>query len=130
LVDINDITNAIIGSAIKVHTELGPGLLESTYSECLCYELKEKGFEVEKEKAMPVIYQGIELACGYRVDLFVENRVVVELKSVKALDDIHMAQILTYLKLANCKVGLLINFNEYRLKDGLRRVINKYYQEK
>ncbi|HCX23621.1 MAG: GxxExxY protein [Flammeovirgaceae bacterium] len=128
--EINDITNVIIGAAIKVHSELGPGLLESAYSECLAYELGEVGLKVEREKTMPVVYKGIQLECGYRIDLLVEDKVVVELKAVKSIEDVHMAQILTYLKLANCKIGLLINFNEYRVKDGIRRLINKYYQEK
>ena len=128
--EINDITNVIIGAAIKVHSELGPGLLESAYSECLAYELGEVGLKVEREKTMPVVYKGIQLECGYRIDLLVEDKVVVELKAVKSIGDVHMAQILTYLKLANCKIGLLINFNEYRVKDGIRRLINKYYQEK
>ncbi|MBR07407.1 MAG: GxxExxY protein [Rickettsiales bacterium] len=128
--EINDITNVIIGAAIKVHSELGPGLLESAYSECLAYELGEVGLKVEREKTMPVVYKGIQLECGYRIDLLVEDKVVVELKAVKSIEDVHMAQILTYLKLANCKIGLLINFNEYRVKDGKRRLINKYYQEK
>lgn len=126
--DINDITNAIIGAGIKVHTELGPGLLESAYQECLFYELSREGWKIEKEKSMPVVYDGVQLDCGYRIDLLVEDSVIVELKAVKALDDVHMAQLLTYLKLANCKIGLLMNFNEYRLKDGIRRVINKYYK--
>ncbi len=113
-----------------MHSELGPGLLESAYSECLAYELGEVGLKVEREKTMPVVYKGIQLECGYRIDLLVEDKVVVELKAVKSIEDVHMAQILTYLKLANCKIGLLINFNEYRVKDGIRRLINKYYQEK
>ncbi|WP_258097917.1 GxxExxY protein [Marinoscillum pacificum] len=128
--EINDITNIIIGSAIKVHSELGPGLLESAYSECLAFELGEVGLKVEREKAMPVVYKGIQLECGYRIDLLLEDKVVVELKAVKGIEDVHLAQILTYLKLANCKIGLLINFNEYRVKDGIRRLINKYYQDK
>lgn len=126
--DVNDITNAIIGAGIRVHTELGPGLLESAYQECLYYQLSNEGWKVEKEKSMPVVYSGVQLDCGYRIDLLVEDSVIIELKAVKALEDVHMAQLLTYLKLANCKIGLLMNFNEYRLKDGIRRVINKYYK--
>lgn len=125
--DINQITNRIIGAAIKVHTELGPGLLESAYQECLFYELREEGHKVEKEKAMPLIYNDVQMDCGYRVDLFVEDQVIVELKAVKSIEDIHVAQLLTYLKLSNCKIGLLLNFNVFRLKDGITRLINKYY---
>jgi len=125
--EINEITDKIIGCAIKVHTELGPGLLESAYQECLFYELKSAGLYKEKEKPLPLIYKEVSLECGYRIDLLVEKKVVVELKSVETLTDVHMAQILTYLKLSNNKIGLLINFNVYRLKDGLKRLINKYY---
>lgn len=123
----NLITEQIIGSAIKVHKALGPGLLESAYHECLCYELKKVGLQVEKEKAFPLVYENVKLDCGYRADLFVENKIIVELKAVDALNDVHLAQVLTYLKLANCKLGLLINFNVTQLTKGLKRVINKYY---
>jgi len=124
---INEITEAIIGYSIKIHTELGLGLLESAYQECLFYELSSNGFNVEKEKPLALVYKGVKMECGYRVDLLVENKVIVELKSVEALTDVHIAQVLTYLKLSNNKIGLLINFNVYRLKDGLKRLINKYY---
>jgi len=127
--EINDITNLIIGAAIRVHTELGPGLLESAYQQCLAYEIEEAGLKVEREKPMPLIYKNVKMDCGYRIDLLVEDRVIVELKAVEELTDAHIAQTLTYLKLANEKVGLLINFNVYRLKDGIRRLINKYYDE-
>ena len=127
--EINEITDLIIGCAIKVHTELGPGLLESAYQECLFFELKSEGLLVEKEKPLPLVYNDVHLECGYRIDLLVENKVIVELKSVEALTDVHMAQVLTYLKLSNNKIGLLINFNVYRLKDGLKRLINKYYED-
>lgn len=123
---VNEITGTVIDKAIKVHKKLGPGLLESVYKECLYYEMIEAGLKVEKEKALPVIYENVKLDCGFRIDLFVENLVVVELKSVDALNDIHMAQILTYLKLTNREVGLLINFNVVRLKEGLKRVVNNY----
>lgn len=126
---INEITDKVIGCAIKVHTELGPGLLESAYQECLFHELLSENLIVEKEKPLPLVYKGVKLECGYRIDLLVENKVIVELKSVERLTDVHMAQVLTYLKLSNNKIGLLINFNVYRLKDGLRRLINKYYEE-
>ena len=125
---INEITEKVIGCAITVHTELGPGLLESAYQECLFYELQSEGLYVEKEKPLPLIYKDIEMECGYRVDLLIEKKVIVELKSVEALTDVHVAQVLTYLKLSNNKIGLLINFNSFRIKDGLRRLINKYYQ--
>jgi GxxExxY protein len=125
---INEITELVIGSAISVHTVLGPGLFESAYQECLYYELTTQGLKVEKEKPLPLIYKDVKMECGYRVDLLVENKVIIELKSVEALTDVHMAQVLTYLKLSNNKIGLLINFNSYRIKDGLKRLINKYYK--
>ncbi|MEQ9231861.1 MAG: GxxExxY protein, partial [Cyclobacteriaceae bacterium] len=109
--------------------ELGPGLLESAYQECLYFELLERGLSVQKELELPVVYKEVQLDCGYRIDLFVENEVIVELKSVKELEDIHIAQTLTYLKLSNKKIGLLINFNETKLMDGLRRLINKFHEE-
>ncbi|NBW36536.1 MAG: GxxExxY protein [Cytophagia bacterium] len=121
----NQISEKIIGCAIRVHKELGPGLLESTYEECLCFELRESGLFVEKQKALPVIYRDVKLDCGYRLDLMVEGKVIIEVKSVQELNDIHLAQILTYLKLAKCKLGLLMNFNEVLLKDGIKRVVNK-----
>ncbi len=127
--EINKITQAIIGAAIEVHKELGPGLLESAYQECLYFELLERGLSVQKELELPVVYKEVQLDCGYRIDLFVENEVIVELKSVKELEDIHIAQTLTYLKLSNKKIGLLINFNETKLMDGLRRLINKFHEE-
>ena len=122
----NEITGIIIDAAIKVHTNLGPGLLESSYQECLYYELRQRELLVQKEKPLPLIYEEVKLEVGYRVDLWVENKVVVEIKSVDSLNDVHLAQILTYLKLSNSKVGLLINFNVKRLKDGLRRVVNNF----
>jgi GxxExxY protein len=120
----NELSEIIIGSAIKVHKALGPGLLESTYEECLNYELKKSGLKVDKQKALPLVYEEIKLDCGYRIDLIVENKVIIEVKSVEALNDIFLAQVLTYLKLSNCKLGLLINFNVLRLKDGIKRVVN------
>jgi GxxExxY protein len=125
---INEITEKVIGCAIVVHTELGPGLLESAYQECLFHELQLEGLNVEKEKPLSLVYKDVKMECGYRVDLLVENKVIVELKSVEALTDVHLAQVLTYLKLSNNKIGLLLNFNSFRIKDGLRRLINKYYQ--
>ncbi len=120
---LNEITYKIIGCAYKVHSELGPGLLESTYEICLEYELREEGLKVEKQKALPVVYQGIKMDAGYRIDLLVEDKIVVELKSVEILAPIHEAQLLTYLKLAKKKLGLLINFNVIDLKKGIKRRI-------
>jgi GxxExxY protein len=122
----NQITEKIIQCAIKVHTKLGPGLLESAYKECLFYELNKEGFNVEKEKSLPLVYEKVKLECGYRIDLFVEGKIVIEVKSVEALNDIHLAQTLTYLKLADRRIGLLINFNVLRLKEGIKRVVNGY----
>ncbi|MBI4945765.1 MAG: GxxExxY protein [Bacteroidetes bacterium] len=120
----NEISNKVIGLAIDVHTALGAGLLESAYKECLYYKISRSGLLIEKEKPMPLIFEEVELECGYRIDLLVEKKVVIEIKSVEALNDIHPAQTLTYMKLGNYKLGLLINFNVLRLKDGIRRVIN------
>ena len=122
----NEITEKIIKAAMKVHTVLGPGLLESAYHECLFYELQKAGLKVEKEKALPIIYDGVKLDCGYRLDLFVEDQVIVELKSIESFKDIHLAQTLSYLKLADRRFGLMINFNVEKLKYGIKRVINGY----
>ena len=122
----NEITEKIIGCAIKVHSNLGLGLLESVYKECLFYELIKSGLVVEKEKPLPLIYKEIKMECGYRIDLLVENSVVIEIKSVDAINDIHVAQVLTYLKLSKCRIGLLINFNVVKLKDGIKRLIHGY----
>ena len=119
----NQITEKIIGCAIEVHKNLGPGLLESAYEECLYYELKKIGFVVLKQVPMPLVYKEIKLDAGYRVDLVVEDKVIVEIKSVDAIADIHKAQLMTYMKLAGIKIGLLINFNVSRLKDGIVRWI-------
>ena len=121
--NINQITSQIIGSAIEVHRILGPGLLESAYEECLVSELKKSGLKIERQKPVPVIYKDIRLKCGYRMDILVEDTIVVELKSVDQLISIHDAQILSYLKFSNKKVGLLINFNVTLLKNGIRRFI-------
>jgi GxxExxY protein len=124
--EIDSITEGIIGAAIAVHRELGPGLLESTYAACLCSLLARRGFRVEREVAMPVVFRGDRLECGYRLDLLVEGRVVVELKAIAKLEPVHFAQMMTYLRLSGCEVGLLINFNVTRLTDGLRRVVRSY----
>jgi GxxExxY protein len=121
----NEISERIIGCAIEVHKTLGPGLLESAYLECLHYELVEEGLFVERQKPLPLVYKEVYLDAGYRIDLLVERKVVIELKSVETLNDVHLAQVLTYLKLSGCKLGLLMNFNVIRLVDGLKRVVNK-----
>jgi GxxExxY protein len=120
----NDLAYKVIGIAIDIHNQLRPGLLESAYQECLFYKIKKDGFFVEKEKSMPLIYEDVKLDCGYRIDLLVENKLVIEIKSVDTLNDIHLAQTLTYLKLGNYKLGLLINFNTVLLKSGIKRIIN------
>jgi GxxExxY protein len=122
----NEISKIIIGAAIEVHKELGPGLLESSYEACLVYELQQQGLNVQQQLALPVVYKGVKLDAGYRIDIMVENKVIVEVKSVDALADIHTAQLLTYLKLKEIKLGLLINFNEVLLKNGLKRILNGY----
>ena len=121
----NQISEKIIGCAIEVHKALGPGLLESAYLECLFFELQNAGLNVEKQKALPLVYKEIRMDAGYRIDILVENKVIIELKSVDALNDIHMAQVLTYLKLSGCKLGLLINFNVLRVVEGTKRLVNK-----
>ena len=122
----NQITEIIIGCAIKVHTSLGPGLLESAYQECLYFELLKTQLAVVKQKPQPLIYENVHLECGYRIDLMVENRIVIEIKAVEMLNEVHLAQILTYLKLTNCKYGLLLNFNVVRMSEGIKRVVNKH----
>ncbi len=120
----NEISNKVIGCAINIHNALGPGLLESAYKECLYYELVKSGWRVDKERPMPLVYEEVKLECGYRIDLLVEKKLVIEIKSVVEVHNIHLAQTLTYMKLGNFKLGLLINFNVVRLKDGIRRVVN------
>ncbi len=121
---INNLTYLILKCAYKVHSELGTGLLENSYEECLFYELNLLGIKVEKQKVLPLVYQEVKLDVGYRLDLLVDNRVVVEIKSVDGFNEVHMAQVLTYLKLSKCKIGLLINFNVKSLKQGIKRLIN------
>jgi GxxExxY protein len=118
-----EIFKKVLDCSFLVHTALGPGLLESAYMECLYYELLESGLYVEKQKPLPLVYKKVKLEAGYRIDLLVENCIVIEIKSVEALADIHMAQILTYLKLSKCKLGLLVNFNVMHLKDGIKRLV-------
>jgi GxxExxY protein len=119
-----EIFKKILDCAFKVHSALGPGLLESAYTECLYFDLTKAGLKVEKQKPLPLIYKEVQLEAGYRIDLFVEDLIVIEVKSVEALAEIHMAQILTYLKLSNRNLGLLVNFNVLHLKEGIKRVIN------
>jgi GxxExxY protein len=126
--DINNLTSDIIGSAIEVHKAIGPGLLESAYEECLCYELSLRGVYYERQKPLPVVYKGKELDCGYRLDLVVERAVILELKSCEKIEPIHKAQLLTYLKLSGLKIGLLLNFNVEIMKRGIVRVVNELHE--
>jgi GxxExxY protein len=121
-----ELTQTVIGCAMRVHTALGPGLLESAYKECLCFELLSAGLFAEKEKPMPLIYSEVKLDCGNRVDIMVERRLILEIKAVEAINDVHLAQILTYLKLADLRLGLILNFHVLHLRDGIRRVVNRY----
>ena len=120
----NELSKIVLLSAINVHRNLGPGLLESAYQKSLSYELSKEGLNVESEKPLPLVYEDVRLEAGYRVDLLINKKVIVEVKSVDTLGDIHLAQVITYLKLSGCKLGLLINFNSVLLKDGFRRVVN------
>jgi GxxExxY protein len=122
----NRISEIVFDLGLKIHKTLGPGLLESAYEECLYYELDNYGFQVERQKYLPLVYEEVKLEKGYVVDIIVENKVIIELKVVKELSDLHKAQLLTYLKLSDCKLGLLINFNSSLFKNGVKRVINGY----
>ncbi len=122
---VNEVTAAVIGAAIEVHRELGPGLLESTYEACLLHELIERGLQVERQKRLPVQYRGVRIDCGYRIDLLVEGQVIVELKAVPRVVAVHTAQMLTYLKLSGLHVGLLLNFHTLRMKDGVHRYVHQ-----
>jgi GxxExxY protein len=121
--EFENLSKEIIGAAIEVHKFLGPGLLESAYEECLCYELGNRGLKYERQKPIPVVYKEIKLECGYRVDIIIENKILVELKSVDAINPIHEAIVLTYLKFSTIRVGLLINFNVTQLKNGIKRFV-------
>ena len=121
--DEEEIGKLIVDRSLKVHRELGPGLLESTYEACLIYELNNIGLKVESQKPLPVVYKDVKLECGYRIDLMIEKKVIIEVKSVEALNDVHLAQILTNLKLSGCKLGFLINFNVRLIKNGFERVV-------
>ena len=118
-----EVFKKVLDCSFKVHSALGPGLLESSYEECLYYELKQLGLTVEKQKPLPLIYEEVKLDIGYRIDLLVENKIIVEIKSIDAFNAVHFAQILTYLKLSGCKLGILINFNVRHLKEGIKRII-------
>ena len=122
--EVNDLTKTIIGAAIEVHRTLGPGLLESTYEACLFYELEQQGIFVERQVELPVKYKNVRVEIGYKIDLLVENQVIIEVKSVKELLPVHMAQIITFLKISNKSKGLLMNFNEAKLIDGVKRISN------
>lgn len=124
--ELNELTEKIIGAAIAVHRELGPGLLESAYEVCLEFELRGRGLGVERQKELPVIYRGLKIDAGYRIDLLVNGKVILELKAIDSLAPIHEAQTITYLKLSGCKVGLLINFNVQLLKNGIKRLVHNF----
>ena len=121
----NEISNEVIGAAIEVHRYLGPGLLESAYEECLCYEFDRRGIKYERQKPLPIVYKDTKLDCGYRLDLVVNYLVILELKAVDQVQPIHSAQVLTYLKLSSLKLGILINFNVTVLKNGIKRIVNE-----
>jgi GxxExxY protein len=121
----NEISHLIVGGALKVHTALGPGLLESAYEACLQYELIKTGLRVEAQKPLPLVYESVKLECGYRIDLMVESKVIIEVKSVEAVAEIHFAQVLTYLRLSGLRLALLMNFDVLHMKDGIRRIANK-----
>ncbi len=123
--DENEIARIIVDSALKVHKKLGPGLLESSYIHCMAYELTKHGLICEREKALPLIYEEIRLEQGYRIDLLVNGKVIIEAKSVAEISDVHISQLLTYLKLSGCRLGLLLNFNVSLMKDGIKRFVNK-----
>lgn len=120
----NELSKIVFSRALKVHQNLGPGLLESAYEECLFYELNKTGLEIQKQKALPLVYEEVKLDIGYRIDIIIENKLILEIKSVEDLNDIHFAQLLTYLKLTNCKLGMLMNFNVALIKNGIKRVVN------
>lgn len=120
----NELSKIVFDCALKVHQNLGPGLLESAYEECLFYELRKTGLEIQKQKSLPLVYEEVKLDIGYRIDIIIENKLIIEVKSVDALNEVHFAQLLTYLKLTDCKLGLLINFNVTLIKNGIKRVVN------
>ena len=121
----NELSHLVVGCAMRVHTVLGPGLLESAYEACLQFELIKSGLQAEAQKPLPLVYESVKLECGYRVDLLVERKLIIEVKSIEALAEIHFAQVLTYLRLSNLRLALLLNFNVVHMKDGIRRIVNK-----
>ena len=121
----NELSHLVVGCAMRVHTALGPGLLESAYEACLQFELIKSGLRVEAQKPLPLVYESVKLECGYRVDLLVESKLIIEVKSIETLAEIHFAQVLTYLRLSNLRLALLLNFNVAHMKDGIRRIVNK-----
>ena len=121
----NELSHLVVGCALRVHSALGPGLLESAYEACLQYELIKSGLRVEAQKPLPLVYQTVKLECGYRVDLLVEGKLIIEVKAMEALAEIHFAQVLTYLGLSDLRLALLLNFNVVHMKDGIRRIVNK-----
>lgn len=121
----NEISHKVIGAAMAVHTELGPGLLENAYEECMFYELNQMGLFVERQKPLPLIYKEVKLDAGYRCDLLVEKKVILEIKSIEAFTDVHTAQVITYLRLSDCKLGLLLNFNVKSMKNGIKRIVHR-----
>jgi GxxExxY protein len=123
---LNDLSNKIIGAALRVHTELGPGMLESAYEACLFFELNALGYRLERQKALPLVYRGHQLDCGYRLDLLVEDSIIIEVKAIEHLERVHSAQVLSYLRQLKLKLGLLINFNVRWLKHGIKRVVNDF----
>jgi GxxExxY protein len=125
-IQLNAITEQIIGAAMEVHRSIGPGLLESAYEACLAYELRQRGFRVDQQKPLPVVYKGVQLDCGYRLDMVVNECVIVEIKAVERLTTVHDAQLLSYLRLLDCRVGLLLNFHCTMLKNGIRRIVNDF----
>jgi GxxExxY protein len=129
IMNINDLTGEVIGAAIEVHKHLGPGLLESAYEECLCHELRAGGIAYERQKPLPINYKGIALDCGYRLDVVVKKTIVLELKSCERIEDIHRAQLLTYLRLSGLKLGLILNFNVPIMKEGIVRIVNNLGEE-
>ncbi|MDP4611101.1 MAG: GxxExxY protein [Opitutales bacterium] len=123
---MSDLSEQILGAAIEVHKQLGPGLLESTYEHCLAHELSLKGIQIVRQKKQPIAYKGLELDEGYRLDLLVKNQIILELKVVDQLNDIHKAQLITYLKLSGCSLGYLLNFNVTKMKDGIKRIVHNH----
>ncbi len=121
----NELSHLVVGCAMRVHSALGPGLLESAYEACLQFELTKSGLKVEAQKPLPLVYESVQLECGYRVDLLVEGKLIIEVKSIEALAEIHFAQVLTYLRLSDLRLALLLNFNVVHMKDGIRRIVNK-----